>query len=122
MEPMENRSDDPVTPDQLPLADLIKARRQEMALSQGGVAKLMQKAAKEAGASYCLATRQTVSEYEHGRIPYPHTLRLLAVALEVPFAEARAAAQCQRAQREMLRAAGSILEHAAEPSTTGTPA
>ena len=38
----------------------------------------MQKAAEQAGASYCLATRQAVHDYEHGRIPYPHTLRLLA--------------------------------------------
>jgi hypothetical protein len=53
---------------QIPLAELVMRRRREMALSQGEVAKLMQKAAKEAGSS-CPANRQAVSEYEHGRIP-----------------------------------------------------
>ena len=66
---MRNRSDHPVAPDQLPLAQLVIRRRREMVLSQGEVARLMHRAAEQAGASYCLATRQAVSEYEHGRIP-----------------------------------------------------
>ena len=94
---MRNRSDHPVAPDQLPLAQLVIRRRREMVLSQGEVARLMQKAAEQAGASYCLATRQAVSEYEHGRIPYPHTLRLLACALGVSLEEAQGAADRQRA-------------------------
>ena len=122
---MRNRSDHPVAPDQLPLAQLVIRRRREMVLSQGEVARLMHKAAEQAGASYCLATRQAVSEYEHGRIPYPHTLRLLASALGVSLEEARAAADRQRAHRQIARAAGSILGDAADtggppdPATTG---
>ena len=123
---MRNRSDHPVAPDQLPLAQLVIRRRREMVLSQGEVARLMQKAAEQAGASYCLATRQAVSEYEHGRIPYPHTLRLLASALGVSLEEAQGAADRQRAHRQIARAAGSILgdaagtEGPAESSTAGT--
>src|SRR5215467_14171515 len=113
--PMKNGPvNQPESLGQLPLAELIKRRRWEMALSQGQVAKLTQKAAKQAGASYCLVTRQSVSEYEHGRIPYNHTLRLLAEALGVSFDEAREAAERQRAHRQMLRAAGSMLGDAAE--------
>ena len=109
---------------QIPLAELVMRRRREMALSQGEVAKLMQKAAKEAGGS-CPANRQAVSEYEHGRIPYPCTLRLLASALGVSLEEAQTAADHQRAHRQMLRAAETILGDSAgsgwppEPSTKG---
>src|SRR5438309_604366 len=98
---MRNRSDHPVAPDQLPLAQLVLRRRREMVLSQGEVARLMHKAAEQAGASYCLATRQAVSEYEHGRIPYPHTLRLLASALGVSLEEAQGAADRQRAHARL---------------------
>ena len=98
---MRNRSNHPVAPDQLPLAQLVLRRRREMVLSQGEVARLMHKAAEQAGASYCLATRQAVSEYEHGRIPYPHTLRLLASALGVSLEEAQGAADRQRAHARL---------------------
>jgi len=109
---------------QIPLAELVMRRRREMALSQGEVARLMQKAAKETGGS-CPANRQAVSEYEHGRIPHPCTLRLLASALGVSLEEAQTAADHQRAHRQMLRAAKTILGDSAgsgwppEPSTKG---
>ena len=118
---MRNRSNHPVAPDQLPLAQLVLRRRREMVLSQGEVARLMHKAAEQAGASYCLATRQAVSEYEHGRIPYPHTLRLLASALGVSLEEAQGAADRQRAHRQLAQAAGSILGDAADPGGLPRP-
>ena len=76
---------------QFPLAELVAGGRRERGLSQAAVARLMHRAAEEAG-TYCLASRQTVHEYEQGRIPYGPTLRLLASALGMPFSEVRAAA------------------------------
>jgi len=82
---------------------------------------LMDRAAGEAD-SYCLANRQAIHEYEHGRIPYHGRLRLLAAALGVSFAEALAAAEAQRAHRQIARAAGSILRDAADTGGPPDPA
>jgi len=81
----------------------------------------MDRAAEEAD-SYCLANRQAIHEYEHGRIPYHGRLRLLAAALGVSFAEALAAAEAQRAHRQIARAAGSILRDAADTGGPPDPA
>jgi transcriptional regulator with XRE-family HTH domain len=114
----------PEASDQFPLAKLVAERRREVGLTLAEVARLMDRAAEEAD-SYCLANRQAIHEYEHGRIPYNGRLRLLAAALGVSFAEALAAAERQRAHRQIARAAGSILGDAADgggpadPATTG---
>jgi transcriptional regulator with XRE-family HTH domain len=113
--PMANGSaNQPEASGQFPLAKLVAERRREMGLTLAEVARLMDKAAGEAD-SYCLANRQAIHEYEHGRIPYNHTLRLLAAALRVSFDEARAAAEAQRDHRQIARAAGSILRDAGGP-------
>jgi transcriptional regulator with XRE-family HTH domain len=125
--PMANGSaKEPEASGQFPLAKLVARRRREIGLTLAEVARLMDKAAaaEEVG-GYCLANRQSIHEYEHGRIPYNGRLRLLAAALGVPFAEARAAAEAQSAHRQIARAAGSILRDAADtggppdPATTG---
>src|SRR2546422_3055146 len=120
--PMANGSaNQPEASGQLPLAKLVAGRRREMGLTLAEVARLMDRAAEEAG-DYCLANRQAIHEYEHGRIPYNGRLRLLASALGVSFAEARAAAERQRRHRQIARAAGSILRDAADAGGSPDPA
>ena len=81
--PMANGSaNQPEASGQFPLAKLVAERRREMGLTLAEVARLMDRAAGEAD-SYCLANRQAIHEYEHGRIPYHGRLRLLAAALGV---------------------------------------
>jgi transcriptional regulator with XRE-family HTH domain len=105
---------------QLPLAELVAERRRALGLSLAAVARLMHKAAEKDG-DYCLANRQAIHDYERGRIPYHDSLRWLASSLEVSFDEVRAAAERQRAHRELLRAAGSIWGEAADTRRPADP-
>jgi transcriptional regulator with XRE-family HTH domain len=99
---------------------LVAERRQALGLSLAAVARLMHKAAEEDG-DYCLANRQAIHDYERGRIPYHDSLRWLASSLEVSFDEVRAAAERQRAHRQLLRAVGSIWEEAADTRRPADP-
>ena len=105
---------------QLPLAELVAERRRALGLSLAAVARLMHKAAEKDG-DYCLANRQAIHDYERGRIPYHDSLRWLASSLGVSFDEVRAAAERQRAHRQLLRAAGSIWGDAAETRWPADP-
>jgi hypothetical protein len=55
----------------LPLAELVSEQRLRLSLSLGGVARRMHQAAEQEGNRHCGATRQTIHQIEHGRIPTP---------------------------------------------------
>jgi tetratricopeptide (TPR) repeat protein len=97
----------------LPLAELVAARRRELNRSLAETARLMRGAAANEGDRQCVVTRQAIHEYENGRIPHPRGQRYLAVALDLPTEEVAEAARRQRMNRRQamrsVAALGGVL-------------
>src|SRR5436309_7563430 len=111
----------PRHPDRLPLAELIAERRKQRDLSLTVTARAVGRAAEEEG-SWSLASRQAIHGYEGGRIPNKDSLRWLDHALGLSVDEVLTAAEEQRANRDLIRAAnaGSRSRHAGLPPAPQT--